>query len=81
MTKEFLKNPKSIIAAIVIVLFIILLFQNTQVVTLRLFFWKVTMSHFIMIFITLFLGFIGGYIISAVWRKRRKPTEVQGGEG
>ena len=68
-------------AAIVIVSFIILLFQNTQVVTLRLFFWKVTMSHFIMILIILFLGFIGGYIISAVWRKRSKPTEVQGGEG
>ena len=75
MTKEFFKSPKSIIAAIVIVSFIILLFQNTQVVTLRLFFWKVTMSHFIMILITLFIGFIGGYIISAVWRKRSKPTE------
>jgi len=81
MNKELLKNPKSIIAAIVIVSFIILLFQNTQVVTLRLFFWKVTMSHFIMILITLFLGFISGYIISAVWRKRGKATEVQGGEG
>lgn len=81
MTKEFFKNPKSIIAAIVIVSFIILLFQNTQVVTLRLFFWKVTMSHFIMILITLFIGFIGGYIISAVWRKRSKPTEVQGKDG
>jgi uncharacterized integral membrane protein len=37
-------RPKLIIVLVLIALFLIILIQNTQVVTLRLFFWKVGMS-------------------------------------
>jgi uncharacterized integral membrane protein len=39
-------EPKNITVLIVIVLSLIILIQNTYIVTLRLFFWKLDMSPF-----------------------------------
>jgi len=63
------KNPKLITAIVLAVLFIIFLIQNTQVVTLRLYFWKVSMSQIILIPLVLILGFVVGYIVARVTGK------------
>jgi uncharacterized integral membrane protein len=69
------KNPKFITALVLAVLFIIFLIQNTQVVTLRLYFWKISMSQIILIPLVLILGFILGYIVRMVTGKHEKSKE------
>jgi uncharacterized integral membrane protein len=71
------KNPKFICAAVLAVLFIIFLVQNTQVVTLRLYFWKISMSQIILIPLVLILGFIIGYIVCKLTGKTEKRKEPE----
>jgi uncharacterized integral membrane protein len=69
-------RPKFIIVLVLIALFLIILIQNTQVVTLRLFFWKVGMSQIILIPLTMAIGFVIGFIVAKVTSNetRRKKT-------
>ena len=71
-----MKNPKFIIALIVAVLFLILLFQNTQVVRLNIFFWEISMSQIILIPLVLILGFVAGYVVARVRGKARRESET-----
>jgi uncharacterized integral membrane protein len=68
-------KPKIILATVVSILVIIILLQNTQVVTLRLFFWKVSMSQIILISLTLLIGFVIGFIVSTVLNKRSRNKD------
>jgi uncharacterized integral membrane protein len=69
-------RPKFIVVSVLIALFLIILIQNTQVVTLRLFFWKVGMSQIILIPLTMAIGFVIGFIVAKVTSNetRRKKT-------
>ena len=64
-----MKNPKFISSIVLAVLFITFLVQNTQGVTLRLYFWKISMSQIILIPLVLILGFILGYIVCKLTAK------------
>ena len=66
-------RPKFIVVLVLIALLLIILIQNTQVVTLRLFFWKVGMSQIILIPLTMAIGFVVGFIVSKVTGKQ--PTQ------
>lgn len=71
-----MKNPKIIIALVLVVLVVILLFQNTQqVVTLNLFFWEISMSQIILIPLVLVLGFVAGYLVATFRGKARRERE------
>lgn len=59
----------------VILTLMILLLQNTQVVTVRLFFWKVSMSQIILISLTLLIGFVIGFIFTTVLSKRSRKKD------
>jgi uncharacterized integral membrane protein len=65
-------RPKFIGVLVLIALFLIILIQNTQVVTLRLFFWKVGMSQIILIPLTMIIGFVVGFVVSKVTGNRDK---------
>ena len=65
-------RPKFIAVLVLIALFLIILIQNTQVVTLRLFFWKVGMSQIILIPLTMAIGFVVGFVVSKVTGNQRK---------
>ena len=65
-------KPKLIIGIVAIILFVIFLIQNTQVVTLRLYFWKLSMSQIILISITMLIGIAVGYIIATMRGKALK---------
>jgi len=65
-------RPKIIVVLVLIGLFVIVLIQNTQVVMLRLFFWKVGMSQIILIPLTMAIGIVIGFIVAKVKRDRRK---------
>ena len=60
---ENMKKPKFIIIAILAILFIIILVQNMQVVTLRLFFWEIGASQIILIPLTMLIGFVIGFVV------------------
>jgi len=40
--------------------------QNTEVVTLQLFFWKISMSRIILLALTLLIGFGLGYAVAGI---------------
>ncbi len=62
-------KPKAIVILVLVVLFIIILIQNTHVITLNLFFWKVSLSTIILMFFVLLGGFILGYLTSMLTRR------------
>ena len=59
---------KGVIILVLVVLCLVVFFQNTEVVTFRLFFWELTMSRIILLLITLVLGIIIGYVLTTVLR-------------
>ena len=63
-------KPKLIAGFVVVILFLVFLLQNTQVVTLRLYFWSISMSQIILIPLTLFLGFVAGYVVAKISLKK-----------
>ena len=65
-----MKKPKFIIIAILAILFIIILLQNMQPVTLRLFFWEISASQIILIPSTMLIGFVIGFVVTRVPLKR-----------
>jgi len=62
-------KSKGIITTIFVVLILVIVIQNTQVVTLQLFFWPVHMSRIVLILVTLAIGAVFGYIIARMSRK------------
>ncbi len=62
-------KPKTIIILILIVLAIVILIQNTQVVEVQVFFWKIAMSRIIMIIFLLIVGFVIGYFVPKLQKK------------
>jgi uncharacterized integral membrane protein len=62
-------KQKTIIILILIVLSIVILIQNTQVVEVQIFFWKIAMSRIIMITFLLIVGFVIGYFFSRLQKK------------
>ena len=68
-------KPKFIVVLVLIALLLIILIQNTQVVTLRLFFWKVGMSQIILIPLAMVIGFIIGFVVSKVTGNQRRKTK------
>lgn len=67
-------RPKTIIVLIIAVLLVIIIVQNTQVVTLRLFFWKISMSRIIILALTLLVGFALGYAVAGIGATRARNT-------
>jgi len=65
-------KPKNIIILMVVLLFLIVILQNTQVVTLRLFFWEITMSRIILLALTSLIGFALGYVVGGISANRPK---------
>ena len=70
--KGFIKKPKTIVTSVIIVLLLIIIFQNTQVVSFRIFFWKISMSQIILIPLTLAMGLVFGYIIAKMTANRNR---------
>jgi len=59
-------KPKHIVILTAIILVLIFFIQNTQIVTLRLFFWKFSMTQIILLPLTMFVGFALGYIVAKI---------------
>ena len=72
-----MKSPKVIVGSIVFVLFLVFLFQNMEIVTLRLYFWKISMSQIILLPLCIIIGFAVGFFTAKVIRKDRTPKKIK----
>ena len=65
---------KLIAALVLSALVIILLVQNKQVVTYRLFFWQISISQIVLVPLILIVGFILGFIVAKLRKGRSAKT-------
>ena len=56
-------KPKTIIAILLGILALVIVVQNTQVVTVQFFFWRLYMSRIILALVMLVVGIVIGYIV------------------
>jgi uncharacterized integral membrane protein len=63
---------KVIVVLVILALLLIILFQNTQVVTLRLLFWKISMSQILWTSTVLLIGFACGFGVAKLSGPRRR---------
>ena len=64
-------KPKFIAISVLVILLLVILIQNTQVVTLRLLFWSISMSQIVLFLITLGIGFACGLLGMHFYKKNR----------
>ena len=63
-------NIKNILLLVLTTLVIILVLQNTQVVEVQFFFWKMSMSRALMLFGTFLIGLIAGWLLGTITTKK-----------
>ena len=63
---------RNIIFICLIGLVVIFVLQNTQVVDVQFFFWTISMSRALMLFGTLVIGFIGGWLLRLPKRSKAR---------
>ena len=69
-------KTKMIVLIVLGVLLAVLFLQNTQVITYRLFFWKIAMSQVILVPLIFLLGFFAGYWIAHFGRRRTRRSTI-----
>lgn len=64
-------KAKTIVFLTLLSLSLVLLLQNAQVVSVKFFFWEISMSRVIMFPLLILLGFALGYVAGTAGKKRR----------
>jgi uncharacterized integral membrane protein len=67
-----MRHVKLTLLAVTLVAATTLIVQNSEVVDFRLLFWTVSMSHIVLLLLTMALGFVSGYITSSFRRRRHR---------
>ena len=67
---------KGVIILVLVVLCLVVFFQNTEVVTFRLFFWELSMSRIILLLFTLIAGIVIGYVIATLRGGKRRGSGI-----
>ncbi|MBU1338575.1 MAG: DUF1049 domain-containing protein [Acidobacteria bacterium] len=62
-------KPKTIVTLILIALAIVIVIQNSEMVTVQLFFWKIMMSRIIFLVGLLVVGFSLGFLVAKMTQK------------
>jgi uncharacterized integral membrane protein len=71
-------NKKVIGALIAIGVYLVILAQNTEIVTVKLLFWEASMSRIILMTITGIIGFILGYLLGKFSGGRQSEAQATG---
>jgi uncharacterized integral membrane protein len=58
-----------------IALVVIFVLQNTQVVEVRFLFWTISMSRALILFATLAIGLVGGWLLTFPKRRKALPEK------
>jgi uncharacterized integral membrane protein len=70
MKKNF-NQIKLIVVIVLVILAVILIIQNSGMVTFKIFFWKISMSRIIMMSLLLLVGFVLGLLAASPILKRK----------
>lgn len=65
-------RPKTLSALILTAFLLVVMAQNTQVVTLRLLVWEIILPQIVLIFFVLLIGFLLGFVAASRPAMRRK---------
>ena len=68
-------SVKGVVILVLVVLCLVVFFQNTEVVTFKIFFWELTMSRIVLLLITLIVGIVIGYVLTTVLRGKSDREE------
>lgn len=68
---------KMIVVFVLIVLFVVITVQNTEVVSFTLLFWQITMSRIVWLLITFVVGVAAGYILSMIRCRSSNSSEEE----
>ena len=74
-------RTKVITLMVIIVLFTIFVTQNTQVITVKAFFWQFEMSLIVLITLTCLVGVVAGFIMLKVFSASGKRKDKNGVPG
>ena len=66
---------RNIVFVCLIALVLIVVVQNTQVVEFRFLVWTISMSRALMLFATLAIGFIAGWLVTSAKVKKEQKDE------
>ncbi|MCF7858395.1 MAG: hypothetical protein K9N07_03610 [Candidatus Cloacimonetes bacterium] len=61
---------KTVLILFILLVFLIILFQNLEVVPIQLLFWKIQIARVILLPLTLILGMLIGYLITKSKKKK-----------
>ncbi len=64
MKETMTTKSKTIIILVLVVLAVVIIIQNSEMVTLQLFFWKIMMSRIIFMVGLLAVGFVVGILVT-----------------
>jgi uncharacterized integral membrane protein len=70
-------NFKSIVALILLALFIIVSLQNVEVIPVRFLFWKMEISKLLLLIITLVVGILVGMFIPGLLKKSKNVEQIE----
>jgi uncharacterized integral membrane protein len=65
-------KTKIILVLVLIIMAVIILIQNHQVITFRIFFWRISMSQVILLPLALVVGFLIGYLLAKLGKSNKK---------
>jgi len=60
-----------------LLLSLVVILQNTEVVSVRLLFWDLVMSRIILLALSLAVGVIVGFLLGRPWRKREQYARAR----
>lgn len=65
---------KGIVLLVLVLVLVIVFIQNRQVVDMHILFWAFSMSRIILLFFSMLVGVVMGYILGVSHRKRREQA-------
>lgn len=68
---------KTVVVVLLVVLFVIITIQNTEVASFSFLFWQIHMSRIVMLLITFVIGVVAGYALAFVGRRKSRQPEKE----
>lgn len=65
-------KPRLVTAIVLLAIVLLFMAQNTTVVTVRMMFWQIAMPRYLMLFITLLIGVVIGWLTRAWYRTQAR---------
>ena len=70
-------RTRLVIIFIILILFLTVIAQNTELVTIRAFFWTIEMSRIVLLSVALLVGVLIGILLARPWRRKPKRESKQ----